>query len=101
MLRLCQVLAFHFSTYPQSVYRLKKPFNPLLGETYELCYKGMRFVAEQVSHHPPISAFYLDAEEFVVEGSDGGAAIGASTTTEAKPDTSFFGTADRASRRHL
>lgn len=35
-----------------------KPFNPLLGETYELVTDKMKFFAEQVSHHPPISAFH-------------------------------------------
>ena len=39
-------------------YRFYKPFNPLLGETYELRNdeKGFVFVSEQVSHHPPIMA---------------------------------------------
>ena len=37
-----------------------KPFNPLLGETYELFLPGKyKFIAEQVSHHPPVSAFQL------------------------------------------
>ena len=27
-----------------------KPFNPLLGETYEFFSKGFKFIAEQVSH---------------------------------------------------
>lgn len=34
-----------------------KPFNPLLGETFELVTDTFKFVAEQVSHHPPITAF--------------------------------------------
>jgi len=33
-----------------------KPFNPLLGETYELVTDKFRFLAEQVSHHPPVTA---------------------------------------------
>ena len=33
-----------------------KPFNPLLGETYELVTDNFRFIAEQVSHHPPVTA---------------------------------------------
>ncbi|XP_075262774.1 oxysterol-binding protein-related protein 1-like isoform X2 [Convolutriloba macropyga] len=39
--------------------RLNKPFNPLLGETFQLVddEMGYRFIAEQVSHHPPIAAF--------------------------------------------
>ena len=33
-----------------------KPFNPLLGETFELVTDKYSFLAEQVSHHPPITA---------------------------------------------
>jgi hypothetical protein len=36
--------------------RTLKPFNPLLGETYEYSCKDFKFLAEQVSHHPPITA---------------------------------------------
>ncbi len=39
-----------------------KPFNPLLGETYELQTDEFRFIAEQVSHHPPITAWYVEAK---------------------------------------
>jgi hypothetical protein len=35
-----------------------KPFNPLLGETYELVTDRFSFLSEQVSHHPPITAVY-------------------------------------------
>lgn len=35
-----------------------KPFNPLLGETYEFVSEDMSYLAEQVSHHPPIGAVY-------------------------------------------
>ena len=35
-----------------------KPFNPLLGETYELVNDQLELLSEQVSHHPPISANY-------------------------------------------
>ena len=34
-----------------------KPFNALLGETYELITPQFRYIAEQVSHHPPITAY--------------------------------------------
>ena len=43
--------AFAVSSYAQSSYRLgNKPFNPLLGETYESVRedRGWRFVSEQV-----------------------------------------------------
>lgn len=35
-----------------------KPFNPLLGETYEYVCDDFSFLSEQVSHHPPITANY-------------------------------------------
>jgi len=54
------VAAFHCSHYANVMFRLNKPFNPLLGETYECIRtdigRGFKFVAEQVSHHPPASA---------------------------------------------
>ena len=42
---------------------VKKPYNPVLGEFYRCKYKYPDategyYVAEQVSHHPPISAYY-------------------------------------------
>ena len=33
-------------------YRKKKPFNPMLGETYELVTNKFRFLAEKVMHTP-------------------------------------------------
>ncbi|BDA48651.1 Oxysterol-binding protein-related protein 3 [Coccomyxa sp. Obi] len=41
-----------------------KPFNPILGETYQGIYcSGWRVFAEQISHHPPISSWQvLDPE---------------------------------------
>ncbi|KAF9083229.1 hypothetical protein BGX23_011680 [Mortierella sp. AD031] len=43
-----------------------KPFNPLLGETYEYCRedKQFRYISEQVSHHPPISACYCESPNY-------------------------------------
>uniref|UniRef100_A0AAZ3R8B4 Oxysterol-binding protein n=1 Tax=Oncorhynchus tshawytscha TaxID=74940 RepID=A0AAZ3R8B4_ONCTS len=50
-----------------------KPFNPLLGETYELVREdlGFRLISEQVSHHPPVSAFHAEGlkKDFVFHGS--------------------------------
>jgi len=37
--------------------RTGKPFNPLLGETYELVTPTYRLFSEAVSHHPPIVSF--------------------------------------------
>lgn len=45
--------------------RAWKPFNPILGETFELQIgQGVKYVAEQVSHHPPICAAYAENASF-------------------------------------
>lgn len=49
-------------------YRLKKPFNPMLGETYELVTEDYRLFAEQVSHHPPISAYIQQGKGYIFKG---------------------------------
>lgn len=41
-----------------------KPFNSLLGETFELITDEFRFVSEQVCHHPPVTAYYMDSPHF-------------------------------------
>ena len=58
-LRLAYVAAFAVGAYP-SAERTYKPFNPILGETFELSAGGMRYVAEQVSHHPPVGAAHAE-----------------------------------------
>lgn len=69
--RIELVTAFALSTLASSSVRLSKPFNPLLYETYELSKPelGFTFVAEQVSHHPPISAFYARGTDYEFYGS--------------------------------
>jgi len=38
----------------------RKPFNPILGETFQARYvDGTQIYLEQISHHPPISAFQV------------------------------------------
>ena len=66
--RLAQVMAFFYSVIPYSIQRLKKPFNPLLGETFELVEGDLRFLVEQVSHHPPVAAFHGESDDFVLFG---------------------------------
>ncbi|XP_023931326.1 oxysterol-binding protein-related protein 6-like [Lingula anatina] len=66
--RMVYVAAFAVSAYASSSCRAgQKPFNPLLGETYECVRedKGWKFIAEQVSHHPPISACHCDSPNFI------------------------------------
>jgi len=61
--RLVYVAAFAASEYASTIGRVAKPFNPLLGETYEYARpdKGYRFFIEQVSHHPPIGAAWAES----------------------------------------
>ncbi|GBP38692.1 Oxysterol-binding protein-related protein 1 [Eumeta japonica] len=63
------IKAFAVSALASNWERLGKPFNPLLGETYELQRPEFRAVCEQVSHHPPVSAFHADSPHFVFHGS--------------------------------
>lgn len=64
--RLLYVAAFAASEYASTIGRVAKPFNPLLGETYEYARpdKGYRFFIEQVSHHPPIGAAYAESKKW-------------------------------------
>ncbi|XP_070249415.1 oxysterol-binding protein-related protein 7 [Myotis yumanensis] len=66
--RMVYIAAFAVSAYSSTYHRAGcKPFNPVLGETYE-CERpdrGFRFISEQVSHHPPISACHAESENFV------------------------------------
>ncbi|KAI6173229.1 hypothetical protein M3Y98_01059600 [Aphelenchoides besseyi] len=55
--RLCAVAAFVISGYSALAGRKRKPFNPLLGETFDFISEdGWKYHAEQVSHHPAVSA---------------------------------------------
>ncbi|XP_014468769.1 PREDICTED: oxysterol-binding protein-related protein 8 isoform X2 [Dinoponera quadriceps] len=62
--RMKTVVKWYLSGFYKKPQGLKKPYNPLLGETFR-CYwqhpNGSRtfYLAEQLSHHPPISGFYV------------------------------------------
>ncbi|KAI4337771.1 hypothetical protein L6164_016147 [Bauhinia variegata] len=62
LMRILNVAAFAVSGYASTEGRICKPFNPLLGETYEAVYadKGLRFLSEKVSHHPMIVACHCE-----------------------------------------
>ncbi|KFK32891.1 hypothetical protein AALP_AA6G301300 [Arabis alpina] len=62
LMRILNVAAFAVSGYASTEGRICKPFNPMLGETYEADYpdKGLRFFSEKVSHHPMIVACHCD-----------------------------------------
>ncbi|KAI5805800.1 Oxysterol-binding protein-domain-containing protein [Geopyxis carbonaria] len=64
--RLLYIAAFAISSFSNSRVKersIRKPFNPMLGETFELIRedKGFRFLAEKVSHRPVIMAIHADA----------------------------------------
>lgn len=70
--RLELVATFAVSALASNFERMGKPFNPLLGETYELTRNDFRIVCEQVGHHPPVSAWHAtgkDGDSFVFHGS--------------------------------
>ena len=66
--RLALVTAYAVSVY-STMERTKKPFNPILGETYELKLNDGKSTAiyEQVSHHPPIGAGHADTEKWTYD----------------------------------
>ena len=64
VMRMAYVGAFAVSMYAGTEHRVSKPFNPILGETYEMIGEGWRYISEQVSHHPPISAAYAESETY-------------------------------------
>ncbi|CAI6380497.1 ASN_HP2_G0000700.mRNA.1.CDS.1 [Saccharomyces cerevisiae] len=65
-LRMLYVAAFTASMYASTTNRVSKPFNPLLGETFEYARTDgqYRFFTEQVSHHPPISATWTESPKW-------------------------------------
>jgi len=58
--RIQWVAAFAVSSISPNLGRMSKPFNPLLGETYQMSTGDFRVVYEQVGHHPPVSAFHAE-----------------------------------------
>ena len=69
--RLLKVAAFAVSAYSGSTpLRTRKPFNPLLSETFELVRpdKGFRFLAEKVVHHPTVVAAAAEGRGWTFSG---------------------------------
>eukprot|EP00753_Platysulcus_tardus_P021836 PLAT9142.1.p1 GENE.PLAT9142.1~~PLAT9142.1.p1 ORF type:complete len:927 (+),score=380.70 PLAT9142.1:17-2797(+) len=44
--------------------RQQKPFNPILGETYQATIGDAELFCEQTAHHPPVSHFQLRHDKF-------------------------------------
>lgn len=47
---------------------IEKPFNPILGETFQGTLGGVPIVLEQISHHPPISSVFVRTDHYEVSG---------------------------------
>ncbi|XP_028917229.1 oxysterol-binding protein-related protein 5 [Ornithorhynchus anatinus] len=75
--RLKHVLRWYLSGFYKKPKGIKKPYNPILGETFRCRWYHPQtnshtfYVAEQVSHHPPVSAFHVSNRKdgFCVSGS--------------------------------
>lgn len=73
--RMLGVVRWYISGFYATPKGVKKPYNPILGQTFRCCWlhpDGTRtfYIAEQVSHYPPISAFYASNRTagYVVSG---------------------------------
>jgi hypothetical protein len=59
------IVKFYLSGFYKQPQGLKKPYNPVLGECYRTYWFDPHtntktyYIAEQISHHPPITSFYV------------------------------------------
>lgn len=75
--RIKLVTRWYLSGFYKKPKGLKKPYNPIIGETFR-CYwhhpktdSRTFYIAEQISHHPPVSAFHISnrRDGFNISGS--------------------------------
>lgn len=61
------LLKWYLSSWHYKTHGCKKPYNPIIGETFSCIVdtpeSRVSYVAEQCGHHPPISAFYLENQK--------------------------------------
>ena len=69
-LQLAYISAFIIGELFLSINRNLKPFNPIIGETYEYFdnENNFRYYSEQVSHNPQITAFIGETPDFALYG---------------------------------
>lgn len=75
--RMRLVLRWYLSGFYKKPKGIKKPYNPVLGETFRCCWfhpeteSHTFYLAEQVSHRPPVSAFHVSNRKdgFCLSGS--------------------------------
>ena len=61
-------IAAFIASVPALELIMQKPFNPILGETFQCYLKGIPLYYEQISHHPPISSYFMECPEFKLYG---------------------------------
>lgn len=68
ILRIAAFAASYLSCMRKKIRSSRKPFNPMLGETFELVRedKGFRLLSEKVSHRPPVFALYVEARDWTL-----------------------------------
>ncbi|CAH2353904.1 oxysterol-binding protein homolog 3 [[Candida] railenensis] len=67
--RILRIAAFAISSLSSMRAKernIRKPFTPLLGETYELVREdfGLRMITEKVSHRPPVYAIFAETKDW-------------------------------------
>uniref|UniRef100_A0A8C5YUQ2 Oxysterol-binding protein n=1 Tax=Marmota marmota marmota TaxID=9994 RepID=A0A8C5YUQ2_MARMA len=75
--RMKLVLRWYLSGFYKKPKGIKKPYNPVLGEMFRCCWIHPQtrsctfYIAEQVSHHPPVTAFHVSNRKdgFCISGS--------------------------------
>lgn len=66
------VVLKYFACLPRNETHNKKPWNPILGETHMAHVEDeangrTEFISEQISHHPPVSAFHVRNDHHELE----------------------------------
>lgn len=68
ILRIAAFAVSGLSSVREKERNVRKPFNPLLGETFELVRedKGIRLISEKVSHRPPVFATFVESKDWTL-----------------------------------
>ncbi|XP_050411094.1 oxysterol-binding protein-related protein 8 isoform X2 [Patella vulgata] len=75
--RMKSVVQWYLAGFYKKPKGLKKPYNPIIGETFRCYWRHPKtnsrtfYIAEQISHHPPVSAFHISnrRDGFSISGS--------------------------------
>ncbi|ELT93091.1 hypothetical protein CAPTEDRAFT_166422 [Capitella teleta] len=75
--RMKAIVRWYLAGFYKKPKGLKKPYNPILGETFRCFWKHPKtntrtfYIAEQISHHPPVTAFYVTNRQdgYAISGS--------------------------------